>query len=476
MAESPQPLNLYLTILRRRKWHFLVPSAVIFLAALVLAFTLPPVYRSTATLLIERQEIPTDMVASTVTGYAVEQIQTISQQVMTYNNLWQIAEEFDLYPGERRPDTGYEIVNRMRESIVTEMVSEDVADPRTGKPREVAIAFSVSFDSSVPDVAKRVTERLAELYLDENRRSRTQRAVETSTFLAAEADRLNAQISELETKLANFKRENSNFLPALATVNREFLERAEQQYEETRASIRSLESRKALLQGQLEQIEGGYEERLTTLRAELTAAREKYSEIHPDVQQLKRALAALEAERKAGTNAIPVSTMSTQSRAAYMSLQSDLESVTSSLNGDRLRLASLEKDVAEYRTRVARAPEVEREYLALNRDYENAVKKYTEMKNKQMQAQLSEQLEKAQKGERLSLLEAARLPQDPIKPNRLGVALLGMMLGMMGGMGVAGIAEFRDNTVHGVRELAAILKTQPIGVIPVIEGGKVAAG
>jgi len=56
------------------------------------------------------------------------------------------------------------------------------------------------------------------------------------------------------------------------------------------------------------------------------------------------------------------------------------------------------------------------------------------------------------------------------------VALLGMMLGMMGGMGVAGIAEFRDNTVHGVRELAAILKTQPIGVIPVIEGGKVAAG
>ena len=88
-----------------------------------------------------------------------------------------------------------------------------------------------------------------------------------------------------------------------------------------------------------------------------------------------------------------------------------------------------------------------------------------------MQAQLSEELEKEQKGERLALLQSPRLPVEPIKPNRLGVALLGFMLAMLGGIGVAGIAEFRDHTIHGIRELAAVLKTKPIGVIPVIENG-----
>ena len=154
-----------------------------------------------------------------------------------------------------------------------------------------------------------------------------------------------------------------------------------------------------------------------------------------------------------------------------MALQSELESVTSSLKGNRLRLAELNEDIAEYEMRLKRAPDVETEYLALNRDYENAVKKYHELKDKQMQAQLSEELEKEQKGEHLALLQSPRLPIEPIKPNRLGVALLGFMLAMVGGIGVAGIAEFRDHTIHGVRELASVLNTQPIGIIPVIEGG-----
>jgi polysaccharide chain length determinant protein (PEP-CTERM system associated) len=475
MTHNYQDTSSYVAIIRRRKWHMLVPGALVFSLAVVLAVTLPAVYRSTATLLIERQQIPDELVFSTVTGYAAEQIQVITQQVMTYDNLWKIAEELDLYPEERGPESADEIVGRIHERVSTEMLSEDVVDPRTGRPREVVIAFAVSFDNESPAVAQRVAGKLAELYLEENRKIRTERAAGTSTFLAAEAERLNAQIVDLEARLAEFKRNNSNLLPEFAGVNREFLERVQGQYEDTQASIRSLESRKSILQKQLTQIAGGSEDRVNAVRLELAAAREKYSDIHPDVKRLKRALAALEAEPNSG-QAPGLATQSAEIRTTMLALQSELETVVANLRGERVRLGELDEDITNYGSRLARAPEVEQEYLALTRDYDNAVRKYAEMKNKEMSARLAEELERAQKGERLSLLAAPRLPTDPIKPNRLGFVLLGILLAMMAGVGVAAVAEFSDHTIHDIGQLVAVLRTQPIGVIPVIgeEGNRAA--
>lgn len=470
MADNPQVLSEYAAILQRRKFQFAVPAVLIFLAAIVLAFTLPSVYRSTATIAIERPQIPTDIVASSVTGYAVERIHAIKQQAMVYENLWQMAQDFNLYPEERSPARAAEIVGRIRDSIIMEMVSEDVINPRTGRAAEVTIAFDVSFDSESPAAAKKVATRLAELFLEENRKSRTSQAKDTSNFLAAEAQRLNTQVVKLEESIADFKRKYPNLLPQFTGVNRELLERAEQQRNEVAASIREQESRKALLQTQIKEMLGGYEKTLTALHVELAAARERFSDIHPDVLRLKRALVSLEAEKKSGRSTGSIGILDSQSRNDYMVRQSELETVTSRLKGNRLRLVELDKDIAAYKGRLQRAPDVEIQFLALNRDYENAVNKYREINGKQMQARLSEELEKKQKGERLSLLQSPRLPREPIRPNRLGVALLGFMLAMLGGISVAGIAELRDHTIHGVRELAAVLKTQPIGVIPVIEG------
>lgn len=469
MTDNHQALRDFADILKRRKVYFVVPAVLIFCAAFVLAFSLPPVYQSTATILIERPQISSNVVASSVTGYAVERIHAIRQQVMVYDNLWQMAEDLDLYPNERSPDKAREIVGRIRDGVTMEMVSENVVNPSSGRVAEVTIAFDVSFESKSPAAAQKVAGRIAELFLEENRRSRTSQAKEASSFLAAESERLNEQVVTLETDIADFKRRNPNLLPQLAGVNRELLDRAEQQRNEITAMILELESREARLESQLKEMSGGYQERYSALQAELAAAQERFSDIHPSVMKLKRALVALEAERRSGNLKPTVSHLSSESRNSYLALQSELETVASALKGSRLRLGELDKDIAEYKGRLQRAPLVETEYLALNRDYENAVQKYREIKGKLMEAQLSEELEKEQKGERLSLLQSPLLPREPIKPNRLGVVLLGLMLAMMGGVIVAGIAEFRDRTIHGVRELASVIQTKPIGVIPIIE-------
>ena len=133
MEEDVKGLGEYLEILDRRKKQFFVPALIILLASVGLAFGLPSIYRSEATILIEQQEIPDDLVRSTVTSFAGERIQIISQRVMTTQNLSRIIEEYGLYEDERRSKSMSVLVEEMREQIDLEMISADVVDPQIGR-------------------------------------------------------------------------------------------------------------------------------------------------------------------------------------------------------------------------------------------------------------------------------------------------------------------------------------------------------
>ena len=67
MEENLETLSHYLAMLRRRKWQALGVMAMILLVSIAVAFGLPPVYRSTATILIEQQEMPQALVRPTIT-------------------------------------------------------------------------------------------------------------------------------------------------------------------------------------------------------------------------------------------------------------------------------------------------------------------------------------------------------------------------------------------------------------------------
>ncbi|MES9882041.1 MAG: lipopolysaccharide biosynthesis protein, partial [Sedimenticola sp.] len=215
MDEEIKGLSDYLGILSRRKKQLIFPIVIILLASVALALGLPSVYRSEATILIEQQEIPPDLVRSTVTSYAGERIQMISQRVMTTENLSKIIDNYGLYKDMRADTSIAMLVEEMREVVSLEMISADVVDPRSGRPTTATMAFKLSFSDKNPRVAQKVTSELVSLYLDENLRRRTKSAVETSGFLATEADKLEDQVSELEASLATFKEENINNLPEL---------------------------------------------------------------------------------------------------------------------------------------------------------------------------------------------------------------------------------------------------------------------
>ncbi|MCG8015848.1 MAG: lipopolysaccharide biosynthesis protein [Candidatus Thiodiazotropha sp. 'RUGA'] len=470
----------YLAILKRRKKQLIIPATLILLLSLGLAVGLPSIYRAEATILIEQQEIPSELVRSTVTSYAGERIQVISQRVMTTENLGKIIDSYGLYKNER-DDTSLTLLSEeLREDIELEMISADVIDPRSGRPTIATIAFKLSFSNKNPRIAQKVTNELVSLYLDENLRQRTQSALETSTFLSTEADRLNQEITELEVLLADFKKKHVDNLPELQSLNIQLMERNELELSETIQRIRSLEERKIYLQSELSQMSPttdiynssgnrimGTEDRLRALQTEYLALATRYTNDHPTLISMKDEIETLERE----LNAMPAQKKkkAQSDNPAYLQLETQLQAANSELASLYIMKGELEVKLKDFEERLIQSPQVEREYRNLTRDYENALVKYKEVKSKQLEAKLAESLERERKGERFSLIEPPQLPEKPDKPNRLAIVFLGIVFSLAGGFGNVFVRESMDQAVYGSNGVMAITKVPPLTVIPYIE-------
>ena len=459
MEEETKDIQDYIIAIRKRKIAILSIFSAIVLLTTAVAFLLPAIYKSGSTILIERQEIPQELVRSTVTSYAAERIQTIQARVMTRTNLLRIIDKFKLYEDERKFETSEEIISRMRKSVSLNVISAEVVDPRTGRPSSATIAFSLSYRGEAPAKVQRVANELTTLYLNENLSSRTQKAADTSAFFKEEAERLGEKIDKLENKLAIFKQEHASALPELQNVNLGVIQRKETELATIDARLRSLDEKVFYLNGQLAQLDPGNPaipgsaDRLKILQAQYASIRSKYSNEHPDIIRLKNEILSLEQETGVGNNANLIaeelnflSGELAQKRRKYTAEHPDimaLEKKIEMLNRELARvknkpvnnyyksqpdnpiyitaqsqLAATEREIRSLKIQregtltkiklieksLYDAPQVERDYLILKRDYENAIKRYQQTKAKQMQADVAKQLESESKGERFTLI------------------------------------------------------------------------
>ncbi len=492
---------------------------------LPIVFTLPPTYQSTATILIEEQGIPRDLVRSTITSYADERIQVIGQRVMTRATLLPIVEKFDLYRKERTYGSNEEVLERMRRDIRVVPVSADITDRQSGSRTAATIAFRLTYSSPDPAKAQRVANELVSLYLSENIRSRQQRVGETQSFLAEEAARKGKEITELEARLAKFKRDNAGRLPELMALNMQLRDRAEAEIDEIDRRVRSLEERTIYLDSQrvllkeAAQSSGDAsrdpEERLRILRNQLVSAEGIYGASHPDVQRLRREVAALEkstgsagagpdAEKldearlelrrlteryaadhpdvlkqkrvvesmeqaQAQAGAQPPRTASARPNAGVISLDAQIQAANQEIRDLRARRVEVAARMAAYGKSIRETPGVEQVYRDLVRDYDNAMRKYQELRAKQMEADVAVELEKDRKGERFSLIEPPQFPEKPSEPNRRKLLAMAMIGSIGGGLGAGVLAESMNRSVTSPRSLASLLEAPVLGVVPRVQ-------
>ena len=538
MEEDVKSVSDYLSIAWRRKFHILIPFLLVLMVTIPTVYLLPPVYKSTGTILIEAQQIPEDLIQSTVTSFADERIQVIKQRIMTSQQLFEIMRKFDLYEDEIKNTPRSEILEEMRARIAIDRVSADLKGQRRGpKGSSALIAFTVSFEHASPVVTQRVANELVTLFLDENIRSRTARAEETSGFMKKESDRLGSEIALMDEQIAAFKQENADSLPEtlrlklervsmlktalltssddinalnerkklllidLDTLERqkeaptsieslpeeEQLERRELEalqkqfirlsarYGSAHPDVKAIERQIEAFQneyGNLDSMEALLEQKFQ-VEAELQELTQKYSSEHPDVKIMKRRLESIvllivEQDKSADKPEEAPPPVDDIPNPLMLQTLAKLESVENSFERIINSREQLENQIRVLEEQISRIPQVQRGIDALERDYMNIKIKYQEIKAKQLQAELSQSLEQDQKGERFTLLEPPSKPDTPVKPDRPKLFMMGLLLSMVGGLGVAGLAESLDGGIRGSRALAAATQMRPLVTIPYI--------
>ena len=475
METSPMAPMDYMNILQRRKWSLILPALIVFLIAVAVALALPSIYMSTSTILIEEQDIPADFVMATVTSYVEQRLQSINQRMMSFTKLSEIIQRLNLYPELRDKRTAEEIVEKMQEDTILEPVSTEVVDRRTGRPTAATIAFTLSYQGKNPNTVQQVANVLTSLFLSENLQVRETQAKETSAFLESEMEKIKEKLADLESLVADFKNEHINELPELLQLNLQSLDRSERDFGLAKEQLRNLNERTVYYQNQLAGIEPFLEteedmfsqRRLEELKVELVHLTKTFSDEYPDVRktraeiaQLEKQLAEAETARKADQK-LP-------DNPAYINLSAQLTNARAEINLLQHQIKELELSAIEFRRRIAATPKVEEAYNALIGERNNTQAKYDDLMRKHMEAGVAQGLEKDQKGERFTLIDPARLPEKPFKPNRLAIMLIGLVLGIGAGIGFAALREFSDDAVRNPDQLELVTKFPVLAGIPPI--------
>jgi polysaccharide chain length determinant protein (PEP-CTERM system associated) len=486
MQTDDQAISLkrFLSVIGRHIWLFTLVLVAIFSAMAAFAYSLPPVYRSSGTILIEQQGLPSDLVRTTVSSNAEERIAVVRQRVMAAPNIIRIMDKHGLYPDLRKPTDETAAITKFKESFSVETQTAEVIDPKTARPASATISFAISFDADTPEVAHAVATELVDEFLAENRKERQEVTKEASRFLDDESERLAAEITKLEAQLAAFKTEAGDSLPDRLASNMDALRRTRDRLGEINQAIRGLTESNILLEGELARTQpyltagavgpGGERvlppaEQLKFLESQSVALSARYSAAHPDRIRVEQELRALRQAIRDGT---VQSGPADADNPAYVQLRARIIANDTEMESLKKSRSEVESQIAAYEKMIAAGPSVEQRYLAMTRDYEAAVTRYRDVRSKLMEARMAESLETESKGERFTLVDPPRLSDTPVKPNRPAMMFLGFVLGVGAGLGSVVVRQAFDHGVYGARALTAITGYAPLAIIPFIATGQ----
>jgi polysaccharide chain length determinant protein (PEP-CTERM system associated) len=470
MSDVSGKVGGFARLLVRRRWLVIAPLVLCTGGAAVALRYMPKVYRSTTVILVQAQSIPTDYVKPTVTSSVEQNLKTIQQQVTSRTRLEGVIQDLKLFPPSEDPLTQEQHIAQMRTLIDLEVKQDK--------------SFTLSYRSEDPVLAARVANRLADVFIEENARGRRQQAKATSQFLAEELDRMSAELTVKEGDIAEFKRLHQEELPTQQDANLRALEGAERSLRDVQMQIERARDRKTILEAQRADDSWGPANgaapspddprvQLRNARAELAALRERFTDRYPEVQRLQAKVQELE-ERVARIPALTENAEETSPVDAR--LQTEIRAVDMEISHLETEEQERRADVAKYGARSENAPRREQELLGLTRDYESLKQNYQALLRKKQDAQLAESLEAERQGEQFVILDRARPPAVPFRPDPLQVIGLGLMLGLALGAAWVAAAEALHPTFSDPQQLRDAFAVPVLAAVPIIRPPKRARG
>jgi polysaccharide chain length determinant protein (PEP-CTERM system associated) len=432
---------------------------------------LPDVYRATATVLVQTQQVSEAFVQPLITAELETRIETIKQEIMSRARLGDLITRLNLYPELRKKGEPFDaIIEEARRDIRLDLKG---VDPLSG--RSPTIAFAISYSGRDPQIVARVANTLASMYVEENTKIREGHAVRTAEFLRTQLADIKKELDTQDQLRSEFKLSYIGELPQQVEANLASLERANTQLRlNGENQIRAMDRRERL-EKQLADAESAApvvvagrtpgEEQLAKLRQQLDELRRQFSDQYPDVIRVRTEIAALERQLLEGAPSATAAASQADPKPRLKQAIGEIDTELRALKDEEL---ALRQAIASYELRIENMPKRQEQFQALSGGYETTKERYDALLKRYEEARLAENLEQGQKIEQFRILDAAIPPRNPAAPSRRRLFAVGFLLSI--GLAIAAVlaAEKFDTSFHSIDDLRAYITIPTVFSIPLI--------
>lgn len=472
-------LRDYLGIARRRRWWIIFPATAFFVATVVAVSQVPNMYRSETVILVDPQKVPEGLVRSPVSGEPMDRLSTIRQLVSSPTKLLGLMDKLSLYPQLK--------TQREREGAVAEMqksISIDVAD--YGGQR--MSAFKIAYASHSPQEAAKVANGIAGMVIQDNLSARAQAFNGAEQFLDSALEDTKKQLEAKEQEVNRIKTEYVMDLPESKQFHLEALNSLRNQLRESEDRVNQDRQEKLYLEttanvvapptvdldsGESQTASSPYQAAIQKSEAKLAELQVRYGPEYPDVQKLQKDIKELKAKaaEEAKNQPEPMQQADPSEiakRALHKNpvVQAQITKLEEEISDEKKRQANLQPEIDFHMSKLQREPIFQQQIEGLMRDYDTLRQHYNRMLDQKLTADMAQQLENRQQGERFVPLDQAKVPLHPASPNRPLFSFAGLVAGLLGGLVLAVGVEMNDESVRTENEAARIFGKPMLGGIP----------
>jgi uncharacterized protein involved in exopolysaccharide biosynthesis len=437
--------------LLRRRWR---PMALVAVLGLSLTGALTALqqrqYVAKATILIASQKLSEEFVRPTIQEDTLERVNALLGEALSRENLTKILEHRDLYPKLRAEGRINEAINALHMDIRVGMETGLMGQGSQDRARILAIECAALKPQTAADLANDV----ADLIVAGGVRLRSEQARLTTEFMRKELASAEDALRDQNRKITEFKEKYRGELPDELEPNLRRLEMLQNQRQSLATQIAEGETRVAMIASGTQR-DSGPKTKLEEARAKLAEELAIHTEAHPDVRALRQEIESLEVQAEQASRA----------DTAPAALIAAAEAQVAQLRGE---LARTEAELRDLEARVARTPTRQEEYSALSEREKVLEESFVEFSRKVKEAELAENLEHAQQGDRVAILDAAVPPTRP-DLRRWKVAAAGV-LGSIILSFLTGVAiEWSDPIIVSTDSVESLTGLPVLGSVPRLE-------
>lgn len=457
IGKASLPLSHYLWVLRKHRWALLAFVCVVVAATALVSVRMTPIYESTATLYVDRQEAK-GIVGQDAQNMAYANLDAesyLASQIKLLESdsvVRPIAERYGLLEKEKQIDTS---ADDQQERTKAANATMELKRLKINRPPNTFI-LQVSYRSANPQLAADVANGIAQSFIEHTYRIRIQSSANLSKFMERQLEELRARMEASSGRLAALERELNVINPGERTsILSARLLQLNAEYTKVQGERAHAESAFNSLQGGAidAALASSQGEELKKLLARLYEAREHFAAVktryganHPEFEKTIATVKELEGQ-------------------VELTRLSILGQVQKEYQKVRDQESLLRKDVAETKGEYDSLNQRSFEYQRVKREADADRSLYEELVRKIREAEINAGFE----NNAVRIADSARPAWKPVLPKLWLNLLLALLLSTFVGVSLAIIIDASDTTIRGPEYVTAVLKTVLIGTLPEVK-------